>query len=130
MAASAVTLGLVLLYYACRAFLDGGFRAKFVYNVVLGAVCVLGAGISRRLYLSEVGIVRETRSWGRVIRRVLPWRDVKHVTLAYRGDRMMAFFEVGSTGWKVPFLRSQNENVMDIIGEMLPDVELDTLGKR
>ena len=42
---------------------------------------------------------------------------------------MMAFFEVGSTGWKVPFLRSQNEDVMDIIGEMLPDVELDTLGK-
>jgi hypothetical protein len=130
MSASAVTLGSVLLYYAYWAFLDVGFRSKFVYNALLGVVCVVGAGISRRLYLSEVGIVRETRGWGRVIRRVLPWRDVKHVTLAYRGDMMMAFFEVGSTGWKVPFSRNQKGDVMGVIGEMLPDIELDTLGDR
>jgi hypothetical protein len=103
--------------------------AALMYNahVVLGAVCVFGAGISRRLYFSDAGAVRETSAWGRVVRRVLQWEDIKHVTLAYRGSTMMVFLEVGSTGWKMPFLRSQSGQVRDVIGEMIPDTEVDTL---
>ncbi|MDR1944447.1 MAG: hypothetical protein LBQ19_06455 [Synergistaceae bacterium] len=127
MSAAAVTLGMALLYNAYAAFSEGGFHSKFVYNAILGAVCAFGAGISRRLYLSDAGIVRETRSWGRVIRRILPWNDIRHVTLAYRGDRITAFFETGPTGWKAPFLRVQEDEILDIFEDMMPDVEVETL---
>jgi hypothetical protein len=112
MRAFAIALGAVLIYNA---------------HFVLGAVCVVGAGISRRLCLSDTGAVRETRAWGRVVRRVLPWSDIKCVTFAYKGGMMMVFLEVGSTGWKMPFLRSQSGQVQDIIDRMMPDMEIETL---
>jgi hypothetical protein len=127
MSAVAIAVGLSLFYGAYSVFAAGGPSSRFIFYAVPGAVCVIGAGISKKLYLSDVGIVRETHSWGRVIRTVLPWKDVKHVTLAYRGENMIAFFEVGLTGWKAPFLRSQDSEVMDVIDEMLPDVDVDTL---
>jgi hypothetical protein len=129
MSAAAAALGMALFYSAYSAFLEEGFHRKFVCNAILGAVCAFGAGINRRLYLSDVGIVRETRSWGRVVRRVLPWDDIKRVTLAYRGDIMTAFFETGPTGWKAPFLRSQEDEVLDIIDDMIPDADVETLGE-
>lgn len=127
MSAAAVIFGSALIYKAYVVYSRSGLNSNFVYNAALGAICLLGAGISRRIFLSDVGVVRETRSWGKVIRRVLPWKDIRHVTLAYRGESMMAFFEIGSTGWKAPFTRSQKRQVLDIVEEMIPDVEIDTL---
>ncbi|MDR0615934.1 MAG: hypothetical protein LBG29_03910 [Synergistaceae bacterium] len=127
MSAAAIALGLALLYGAYSLFTEGGASREFFYSAALGAICVTAAGISRKLYLSDAGIVRETRCWGRGIRTVLPWKDVKHVTLAYRGEKMMAFFEVGFTGWKVPFSRSQDSDVRDAIDDMIPDTEVETL---
>jgi hypothetical protein len=112
MQAFAIALGAVLIYNA---------------HFALGVICVVGARISRRLYLSDTGAVRETRAWGRVVRRVLPWSDIKCVTFAYKGDMMMVFLEVGSTGWKMPFSRSQSGQVQDIIDRMRPDMEIETL---
>ena len=51
------------------------------------------------------------------------------MTLAFRGDKMMAFFEVETTGWKVLFSRDQEERVRDILDEMIPDVEVADLGE-
>jgi hypothetical protein len=127
MSAAAVVFGSALIYKAYNFYSQEGLNSGFFYNAALGVVCILGAGISRRLFLSDVGIVRETRSWGKVIRRVLPWKDIRHVTLVYRGERMMAFFEIGATGWKAPFTRSQENQILDVIGQMIPDTEIDTL---
>jgi hypothetical protein len=129
MAAAGVVLGLALWYRAFEAFW-GGEGKPAVFNALLGAVCVYGAGISRRLYLSDVGVVRETHSWGRVLRRVLPWRNVRSVSLAFRGDKMMAFFEEGATGWKVLFSKDQESLVMDVLDETLPDIEVEIIERR
>jgi hypothetical protein len=127
MSAAAIAVGFALFYGAYSAFAAGAPLSRLFFYAAPGAVCIAGAGISKKLYLSDVGIVRETHSWGRVIRTVLPWKDVKHVTLAYKGENMIAFFEVGLTGWKAPFSRSQDSEVRDVIEEMLPDTEVDTL---
>ncbi|MDR0648934.1 MAG: hypothetical protein LBF92_06325 [Synergistaceae bacterium] len=110
--AAAVALGAVLMYNA---------------HIALGLICVIGAGISRRLYLSDAGAVRETRAWGRVVRRVLPWKDVKRVTFAYRGGMVMLLLESGATGWKMPFLRSQSGQIQDAIEEMMPDADIEII---
>jgi hypothetical protein len=53
---------------------------------------------------------------------------VKHVSLAFRGEHMMAFFEIDVRGWKVPFLKQQHGELMDILDELLPlGVEVKTL---
>jgi hypothetical protein len=120
MIAAGITLGALMLWRAIPSFYADGFGREAATNFLLGVICVFGSGISRRMYLADIGIVRETRSWGRVIRRVAPWDDVKYVTLAFRGDRMMAFFEIDVKGWKVPFAKNQERAVRDVLDEMLP----------
>jgi hypothetical protein len=127
MLAFAVVLGLFALVTACRVYSAEGLTGKVVYNLVVAVICICGVGISKRLYLSDVGIVRETHSWGRVIRRVLDWDDVRHVSIARRPKNIMVFFEVGFTGWKVLFARDQEAEVLDIIDDMIPDVEVEFL---
>lgn len=129
MSAAAIAFGVVFLVTAYRAYAASGLVGKVVYNLFVGTVCLYGAGISRRLYLSDVGVVREMHSWGRITRRVLPWDDVRHVSLAFRANSMMAFFEVDVTGWKVLFSREQEREVREVLEEMLPDVDVAIIGK-
>mgnify|MGYP000046292543 FL=1 len=129
MALLAIAFGVVFLYTAFRDYLAGSRSISLLYNFLMGVVCLYGAGISRKIYLSDRGVVREMHAWGRIVRRELPWKNVRYVTLAFRGDKMMAFFEVETTGWKVLFSRDQEERVRDILDEMIPDVEVADLGE-
>jgi hypothetical protein len=131
MAAAGITLGLLMGFKACSSFYYGGLSREAARDMLLGIICVYGSGISRKIYLSDVGIIREMHSWGRILRRVTPWDDVKHVSIEFRADKMMAFFEIGIKGWKVLFSRDQEPLVRDILDEMLPaDVDVATIGKR
>jgi hypothetical protein len=129
MAAAGILLGAALCFRAYNSFLSQGLGKDGLFQVLIGLVCVYGAGISRRLYLSDDGVVREMRSWGRILRKILLWKDIRHVTLAFRGNRMMAFFEAGATGWKVPFLKDQKGEVLDVLDEYIPEVGVDIIGK-
>lgn len=129
LSALAIAFGLALAYQAFRDFRSIGLNLKVVYNIAIALICVYGAGISRRLYLSDIGVVREMHAWGRVIRRVLPWKDIAYVTLGFRGNRMMAFFEIGTMGWKVMFSRDQKEEVREILREYIPSIDVHIMEK-
>ena len=124
MSALAIVFGFAFLYAAYKDITAGKFEAALAYNLFIGIVCVCGARINRRLYLSDVGIVRELNSWGRVTRRIVPWEEIRHVTLAFRRGKLMAFFEVDTTGWKVLFSSDQESVIRDILDDRIPDVEV------
>ena len=131
MIAAGIALGLIMLYRAAASLFDAGPSGRAALNLLLGFVCVFGSGISRRIYIADAGIVREMRSWGRVTRTVAPWEEVRHVSLAFRGEQMMALFETGVKGWKVIFLKKQRDEMMDILDELLPSgVEVTTMENR
>jgi hypothetical protein len=130
MAAAGITLGLALGYRAYESFTSAGLGREGLLMTFLALVCVYGAGISKKLYLSEAGVIREMHSWGRVLRRVLPWGDVRRVSLAYRGAHVMAFFDAGATGWKVLFSEDQEGTLLDILDEYIPDVEIEVIEKK
>jgi hypothetical protein len=127
MTAAGIITGLILGRRAYVSFGQAGMNSRFLFNAFLCLICVYGAGISRRLYLSDEGVVREMRGWGRTVRRVLPWSGVQSVSLAFRSGKMMAFFETGSMGWKVLFSEDQERIVRGILEEMLPDIEINTV---
>jgi hypothetical protein len=118
-------IGIYLLGDSLRRFLTVkslSFHALFVGGAVLYA-----CGYRKRIYLSEEGIVRETRTWMNRNREVFPWNELAHVGLAFRGNQMMAFFERDIFGWKVLFERSQEETLRKILGEFAPKVEITTI---
>jgi hypothetical protein len=128
MFSAGLILGLILECRAAASFVADGLSRAPVIDMLLGAICAYSAGISRKMYLSDIGIVREMRGWGRVVRRVISWNDVRHVSLAFRADKMMAFFEIDAKGWKVLFSKDQEQIVRDILYKMLPDsVDVKTL---
>lgn len=102
-----------------------GMRTFAFHKLFVGACCAYAAGYKKKMYLSDEGIVRESGTWFHKGREVLPWGEVKFVTLAFRGKEMMAFFERDITGWKVLFGREQEEEVRAMLGRQIPTVEVD-----
>jgi hypothetical protein len=130
MTAGGIIIGLILGGRAYASFGQEGMNGRFLLNAFMCMICLYGSGLSRRLYLSDIGVVREMRGWGRTARRVLPWNGVRSVSLAFRADKMMVFFETGSMGWKVLFSKDQECAVRDILEQALPDIEINVIGRR
>ncbi|MCX7829029.1 MAG: hypothetical protein N2315_07485 [Thermanaerothrix sp.] len=124
---AAAVVGLFLLGDAMRSFFFGAggqVSAKFI----IGAACLYASGADKRFYASEEGVVKETRTWMGSRREVLPWEEVKFVTLAFKGDKMLAFFERDASGWKVLFKRSDREALKELLARRAPGVEVDLVG--
>lgn len=101
-----------------------GMRVFEFHKVFVGVVLAYISGYQKRIYVSDVGIVRETGSWFRKYKSVLPWDEIKYVGLVKRGSKMMAFFEQDVTGWKVLFDAEDEPKLRDILTEYIPHVEV------
>jgi len=131
MTAAGIALGLIMLYRAAELFRAAEPGGRAALNLLLGLVCILGSRISRGIYIADIGVVREMRSWGRVTRTVAQWEEITRVSLAFRGEQMMALFETGVKGWKVTFQKKQRDELMDILDELLPShIEVKTIENR
>ena len=130
MTAAGIIIGLILGGRAYAYARQSGMNGRFLLNAFICLICLYGSGLSRRLYLSDAGVVREIRGWGRTARRMLPWSGVQSVSLAFRSDKMMVFFETGVMGWKVLFSKDQERAVRDILEQMLPDIEINVVERR
>lgn len=123
-------LGLLLLgdclYDAFHS--ENTFRGTFS-KLFIGVVCVCASGFRKTIYLAPEGIVRRTRGWFSTGEEILPWSQIRHVTLAFRKDDMLALFEKGTMGWKVPCRRQDEEALRRILKERIPDTEIETLGR-
>ena len=126
----AIAFGIVFLSMALKGFVSGESILRVLYNLAFSAICLYGATINKKLYVSDVGVVREMKALGRHVRRVLPWSDVKFVTLVFRRTEMMVFFEVDATGWKVLFSRDQESQIRDILEEYIPEVDVNVMEKK
>lgn len=102
-----------------------GMRDFAFHKLFVGACCAYAAGYRKKMYLADEGIVRESGTWFRKGREVLPWDEVKFVTLAFKGKEMMAFFERDITGWKLLFDREQEAEVRKMLARKIPKVEVD-----
>lgn len=118
-------IGIFLLGDSLRRFLT--VKSLSVHALFVGGAVLYACGYRKRIYLSEEGIVRESRTWMNRNREVFPWNELAHVGLAFRGKQMMAFFERDILGWKVLFDRSQEESLRKILGEYAPNVEITTI---
>lgn len=127
MTAAAVVVGIFAGATAISSYMDGGISGRVAYNGIISIVCLIGAGVNKRVYLADCGVVRDISWWGRRVRRILWWDEVTRVSIAKRGRVMMAFFEQGESGWKVPFRPDEERVVLDIVKDMIPDVEVEHL---
>jgi hypothetical protein len=129
MKAVILILGIFLLGDGLRQYLGNYGLGMIASKLLIGSACLYVLGFRKRLYLAGEGLVKETRTWLSNNREVFPWGEVKFVTLAFRGDKMMALFERDITGWRLPFERADEERLRRILRERIPRVEVDLVGK-
>jgi hypothetical protein len=118
-------IGVFLLGDSLRRFLM--FKSLTFHALFVGAAVLYACGYRKRIYLTEEGIVRETKTWLNRNCEVFPWAELGHVGLAFRRKQMMAFFERDILGWKVLFDRSQEGSLREILGKYCPGIEITTL---
>jgi len=107
-----------------------GMRTFAFHKMLVGAVLAYVSGFEKRIVLSPQGLVRQTRTWITNHSTTIPWEEVQYVNFAFRGSRMMCFFEKGVTGLRVLFDKSDEPEVRRILNLYIPDVETSTLGNK
>ncbi len=105
-----------------------GMRSFMFHKILVGAVLAYVSGYDKRIVISPDGIVRQTRTWITSSSTLLPWNEIKYVNFAYKGSRMMCFFEKDVTGLKVLFERSDEPEIRRILAKYIPEVETGVVG--
>ena len=128
--AALACFGLALAVHAVHSWLaDGGSSSLRLSQIFVGIVCILASGWRRALSLTADGLLRRTIRWGTRKSELLPWADVRHVTLVLRRTELVALFEREAlTGIKVLFDRDQEQALRAILERHLPEgAEVQTL---
>lgn len=123
-------LGALLAGHALRSYLALPAEPLVpLSQFFVGVVAILATGWRRSLVLTPQGLLRQTNRWGARSDTLLPWSEIRHVTLVPRRTEVTALFErEGITGIKVLFDRQDEGTLRTILKERLPeDAEIQTL---
>jgi hypothetical protein len=104
-----------------------GIYAGIFQEVLIGATFIYASGYRKRIFISEDGLVRETRLWRRTRTTVLSWSEIKHVSLARRASKIIVFFEKDVTGWRVLFNDEDEPKLRVILQKYIPEVGISTI---
>lgn len=107
-----------------------GIRVFAFHEMLVGAIVLYISGYTKRIYLTEEGLVREVGTWIMRNHTVLGWNEIQHVGLAKRGSKMMAFFEKDVTGWKVLFNTEDEPRLREILSTFIPHVDVEIIGNQ
>lgn len=135
MRAASFAVGLFLLADGLRIYLgatiETGFN-RFLPYLIVGGALLYFSGFKKRMFLAPEGIVRESGSWLGNHQQILSWKDVGHVTFAFRRNQLMGFFErrEGITGLKMLFDRDQEHAIRNVLETYCPAVEVKILTQR
>ncbi len=99
-------------------------------EVLIGATFMYASGYRKRIFISEDGLVKETRLWRRTRTTVLSWSEIKHVSLARRASKIIAFFEKDVTGWRALFNDEDEPKLRAILQKYIPEVGISTIEEK
>lgn len=117
--------GVYLIGLTAWRYFSSGVSTGAQYALLVGALSFFVVKYRKLVYVSSVGVVRETRTWRTAHREVFLWDDVQFISIIFRGNEAMVFMERDSMGWKVLFGRDQIPALREIFAKYIPDIEID-----
>ena len=115
-----ITFAMIAVYLLLTALL----------NLFLGCCSVVVIKYEKLIYVSPLGFVKETHTWVSHHRELLPWNEVKYVTLTTRGSRLMALIEKDEIGWKLFFKKDDLPELKEILKKHAPKVPVNDISPR
>ena len=106
-----------------------GITEKALPNIMLGFASFFALRYQKLVYVSPVGMVKETHTWITHHREVLKWEEIQFITLMHKKIGTMVFLERDVVGWKVFFDRDQIDSLKKIFNKYIPDVEINDIDR-
>ena len=125
--ATFAAIGIYLIGGTLWRYYSQGVTEKILPNIILGFASFFALNYRKLVYLSPIGMVKETHTWITHHREVMKWEDIKFITLMHKGGETMVFLERDTLGWKVLFERDQVSDLKKFFKQYIPDIEINEM---
>lgn len=125
--ATFAAIGVYLLGITFWRYYSLGITDKVLPNIILGFASFFALRYRKLVYVSPIGMVKETHTWITHHREVLKWEEIQFITLMNRKSETMVFLERDVLGWKVLFERDQMVDLKKIFRNYIPDIEINEM---
>ena len=125
--ATFAAIGVYLLGGTFWRYYSLGITDKVLPNIILGFASFFALKYQKLVYVSPIGMVKETHTWITHHREVLKWEEIQFITLMNRKSETMVFLERDVLGWKVLFERDQMVDLKKIFRNYIPDIEINEM---
>lgn len=125
--ATFAAIGVYLLGGTFWRYYSLGITDKVLPNIILGFASFFALRYRKLVYVSPIGMVKETHTWITHHREVLKWEEIQFITLMNRKSETMVFLERDVLGWKVLFERDQMVDLKKIFRNYIPDIEINEM---
>jgi len=127
--ATFAAIGIYLIGGTLWRYYSQGVTEKILPNIILGFASFFALNYRKLVYLSPIGMVKETHTWITHHREVMKWEDIKFITLMHKGGETMVFLERDTLGWKVLFERDQVSDLKKFFKQYIPDIEINEMNR-
>ena len=127
--ATFAAIGVYLLGGTLWRYYYQGITDKVLPNIILGVASFFVLKYQKLVYVSPIGMIKETHTWITHHREVMKWEDIKFITLMHKGGETMVFLERDTLGWKVLFERDQVSDLKKFFKQYIPDIEINEMNR-
>lgn len=125
--ATFAAIGVYLIGTVFWRYYSLGLTDKAVPNIIIGVACFFALKYQKLVYISPIGAVKETHTWITHHRETMKWQEIKFITIMYKRNETMVFFERDMFGWKLLFERNQIDGLKKLFKKYIPDVEVNEI---
>jgi hypothetical protein len=125
--ATFAAIGIYLLGGTFWRYYSLGVRDNILPELMLGFASFFVLNYRKLVYISPIGMVKETHTWITHHREVMKWEEINFITLMHKGDETMVFLERDTLGWKVLFKCDQVNDLKKIFKQYIPDIEINEM---
>jgi len=127
--ATFAAIGVYLIGGTLWKYYSLGIADKVLPNIILGFASFFVLKYQKLVYVSPIGLVKETHTWITHHREVMKWEEVNFITLMHKKGETMVFLERDNLGWKVLFQRDQVNDLKKIFKQYIPDIEINEIDR-
>lgn len=120
-------IGIYLIGGTIWRYYSMGITDKVLPNIILGLASFFVLKYQKLVFVSPVGVVKETHTWITHHREIMKWEEMQFITLMHKQNATMVFLERDSLGWKVLFEKDQIEDLKMIFKQYIPDIEINEI---
>ena len=96
-------------------------------NLIIGFASFFALKYQKIVYLSPIGMVKETHTWVTHHRELLKWEEIKFITIMKKRKQTLVFLEKDTLGWKLLFDNDQVSDLKNLFAKYAPDIEINDM---